>query len=96
MFISEYWTAGHPDDMHDDDGEGFEVTAVSEDEQRLIGAAKAELNNRFVGEEFELRVIPYDDRFPDTHFAVQMRYDDDRDDDDAWVAYFLIHPVEVL
>lgn len=95
MFISEYWTAGHPDDMKEDwgDGEGMTVEHVSEDYTKLVAEGMRELNNRF-GADFEYRVIPYDDRFPESHFAVQAR--EVGDGDDSWIAYYLIHPVEVL
>lgn len=96
MFLSEYWSSGHPDDMKEDwgNGEGMTVEHVSEDPQKLIAEGMRELKGRFGEVDFEYQVVSYDDRFPDTHFAVQAR--EVGDGDDEWIAYYLIHPVEVL
>lgn len=91
MFVSEYWDMGHPDDMGDNEST-CEAVAVSEDAGKLVHHAMERLNQRFKGEDFELR----SQDIGDGEIAVQFREEDKENGEDGWCAYYIIRPVEVL
>lgn len=90
MFVAEYWTAGLPDDVNDDAGEGMTVDNVSDDPNKLIDFARAELKARFQGSGRR----KYRVRNPEPGYSlVEMRW---RDAGEPWTTYFVIRPINVL